>query len=38
MDQIPDVALHDFGMYIPIGAPDEMKLGTAVSLLFQFFL
>ena len=29
----PDVARHDFGMYIPIGAPDEMKLGTAMSLL-----
>ncbi|SIT54037.1 hypothetical protein BQ8794_140182 [Mesorhizobium prunaredense] len=27
-----DVARHDFGMCIPIGAPERMKLGTAMSL------
>ena len=25
--------LHDFGMYIPVGAPDRMKLGTAYVIV-----
>jgi hypothetical protein len=28
----PDVALRDFGMYIPIGAPERMKLGTLAPI------